>query len=36
MPTVDSRNQTIPRRYKPEMNQIRKLVEWFFSERFGH
>jgi hypothetical protein len=33
---VDSRNQTIGRRYNPEMIQIRKLVDWFFSERrFG-
>ena len=33
---VDSRNQTIGRRYNPEMIQIRKLVDWIFSERrFG-
>ena len=29
---VDSRNQTIGRRYNPEMIQIRKLVDWIFSE----
>jgi len=27
---VDSRNQTIGRRYNPEMIQIRKLVDWIF------
>jgi len=33
---VDSRNQTIGRRYNPEMIHIRKLVDWIFSERrFG-
>jgi len=33
---VDSRNQTIGRRYNPEMIQIRRLVDWIFSERrFG-
>jgi hypothetical protein len=36
LPIVDSRNQTIGRRYNPEMIQIRKLVDWIFSERrFG-
>ena len=35
-PIVDSRNQTIGRRYNPEMIQIRKLVDWIFSgRRFG-
>jgi hypothetical protein len=35
-PIVVSRNQTIGRRYNPEMIQIRKLVDWIFSERrFG-
>jgi hypothetical protein len=35
-PILDSRNQTIGRRYNPEMIQIRKLVDWIFSERrFG-
>jgi hypothetical protein len=29
---VDSRNQTIGRRYNPEMIQIRKRVDWIFSE----
>ena len=34
--TIDSRNQTIERRYNPEMIQIRRLVDWIFSERrFG-
>jgi hypothetical protein len=33
---VDSRNQTIGRRYNPEMIQIRKLVDSIFSVlRFG-
>jgi hypothetical protein len=33
---VDNRNQTIGRRYNPEMIQIRRLVDWIFSERrFG-
>jgi hypothetical protein len=31
---VDSRNQTIERRYNPEMIQIRKLVDSIFR-RFG-
>jgi hypothetical protein len=36
-PTIeDSSNQTIGRRYNPEMIQIGKLVDWIFSERrFG-
>jgi hypothetical protein len=34
-PIADSRNQTIGRRYNPEMIQIRKL-DWILSERrFG-
>jgi hypothetical protein len=32
---LDSRNQTIERRYNPEMIQIRKPVDWIFSGRFG-
>ena len=35
-PIVDSRSQSIVRRYNPEMIQIRKLVDWIFSaRRFG-
>src|SRR4029077_7561317 len=32
---VDSRNQTIGRRYNPEIIQIRKPVDWFSKRRFG-
>jgi hypothetical protein len=35
LPIVDSRNQTIGRRYNPEMIQIRKPVDWFSERRFG-
>lgn len=35
-PIVDSKSQTIGRRYNPEMIQIRKLPDWMLSERrFG-
>ena len=32
---VDSRHQTIGRRYNPEMIQIRKPVDWSSERRFG-
>ena len=35
LPIADSRNQTIGRRYNPEMIQIRRLVDWSSERRFG-